>query len=246
MISKKKEFYDELMKYSNTDTTNNMEDDIKKQWKILIKKKGEENCICKHLIKHYAYVYNIKTGHILTIGTGCCKKYGLNETVNNILLIDFFDTEQGSLVLQNHFYDINLDIDFVKFLDNYICEKDFCNEENLEFNSRKLEVFKENLEELIYVYNFYFGEKYLRKINYIYEKFLDNSKNIIENVPTESVSYVDEIIHENLSIEKNCNMDSTLRKLRNITKGLREVRKDMDELNEKIREHRKKIELFII
>jgi hypothetical protein len=188
MVSKKEIFYQELMKYSDKDS------DITNQWTILMKKKGEQNCICGHTIKHFAYVYNIKTGHILIIGVGCCKKYGLNETVSNMLLIDFLgDTEAGSLLLKNGFFDLNRDFEFVQFLDNILNEIYKMNKENLAFYSRKIEVFKQNLEELIGFYNFYLGEKYLRKIDEIAEKIVVNES---ELVLTESIVNVDEVADE--------------------------------------------------
>jgi len=218
----------------------------------------------------------MRTGHILTIGVGCCKKYGLNKIVNNVLLIDFLtDTEEGSLILKNGFFDINCDIDFVKFLNMNIqnCKMD---KENLEFYNRKIEVFKENIEELNDTYNFYFGEKYLRKINEILENENsknensknensknENSKNEIpkneipknENpkneipkneIPKNEIPKNEIPKNEIPKNEKCYNMDSTIRRLRNITKAFREVRKDFEQLHEKIREHRNKIEFFSI
>jgi hypothetical protein len=184
-------FYEELIKYSDTD----IDTDIKNQWTILIKKKGENNCICGHIIKHYAYVYNIKTGHILIIGVGCCKKYGLNEMVSNMLLIDFLgDTDAGSLLLKNGLFDINRDIEFIQFLDNILNEICRMNKENLEFYSRKIEVFKQNLEELIGFYNFYLGEKYLRKIDEISES-IDTyaTESMIESVPEHAKQHLLEV-----------------------------------------------------
>ena len=256
MFSKKDIFFNELSKYSDTiDIINVLE-----QWTIIAKKKGEQNCICRHLIKHYAHVYNMRTGHILTIGVGCCKKYGISQSITNMLLIEFFsDTDVGSLILKNGFFDINCDIDFLQFLENKINENNNVDKENLEFHIRHLEVLKQNMEELVDNYHFYLGQSYIKKIEEFFgtlptesfddvvvepivEEFVEDVvEDVVEPMSKDAVE-VTEILIKNLEYCDN----STIRRLRNITKGVREIRRDIEELNEKLREHRKKIEFFSI
>jgi len=164
MFSKKKDetFYRELLKYSESD----LQEELHKEWKILFKHKGEKYCICGHTIHHYAHVYNILNGHIINIGVGCCKKYGLTNVATNLILLEFLsETEEGSLVLQNGLFDINRDLDFIKFINENINENWKIEKENMEFHIRKLEIWKKNLEELVDVYHFYCGSTIIEKIN---------------------------------------------------------------------------------
>lgn len=169
-MSLKEKFFNELKKYSTN------ENHFEKEWIQISKHKKESHCICGHTIHHYAYVYNIENGHILTIGVGCCKKYGINQSLNNIILLEFF-TDSGSLFFKNGFFDINRDIDFIQFLNNKIDRIQKLDKENLgyeiEFYLRETEVLKKNLEELIDNYNFYCGQNILLKTNSLLETLED-------------------------------------------------------------------------
>jgi len=169
-MNSKQHFFNELKKYSNN------ENQIEKEWIQISKHKKESPCICGHIIHHYAYVYNIENGHILTIGVGCCKKYGITQISNNILLLEFFE-ESGSLFYKNGFFDMNKDIDFIQFLNYKIERIQKLNKENLgediKFYLRQIETFKKNLEELIDFYHFYCGQNLLIKTNQLLETLED-------------------------------------------------------------------------
>lgn len=171
-MNSKQHFFNELKKYSNN------ENQIEKEWIQISKHKKESPCICGHVIHHYAYVYNIENGHILTIGVGCCKKYGITQFLNNNLLLEFF-TESGSLFYKNGFFDINRDIDFIKFLNNKLEGIQKIEKENLgediKFYLRQIEILKKNLEELIDKYHFYCGQNLLLKTNELLEILEDYS-----------------------------------------------------------------------
>ena len=59
-MNSKQHFFNELKKYSNNENL------FKNEWIQISKHKKESPCICGHIIHHYAYVYNIENGHILT------------------------------------------------------------------------------------------------------------------------------------------------------------------------------------
>ena len=200
-MSLKEKFFNELKKYSTT------ENHFEKEWIQITKHKKESHCICGHTIHHYAYVYNIVNGHILTIGVGCCKKYGINQYLNNIILLEFF-AESGSLFFKNGFFDINRDIDFIKFLNNKIDRIEKLDKENLgseiEFYLRETEVLKKNLEELIDKYNFYCGQSILLKTNGLLETLEDY--HVQYNVE-EQIELQDNISVENENICDDSNRD---------------------------------------
>jgi uncharacterized protein YjbI with pentapeptide repeats len=241
MFSKKEIFFQELSKYSTKEYLDSDQELITNEWVILMKKKGEENCICKHLIKHYAYVYNLRTGHILTIGVGCCKKYGLNQTVNNMFLIEFFSTDAGSLILKNGFFDINCDIDFIKFLDMNILNVCKSNKENLEFYTRIIEVLKENLEELNTIYNFYFVKKYFQKINENLKKEIlknENLENENENLENENLG------KENLEKEnlENENLEKEKENLEKEKENLEKEKENLEKEKENLEKEKENLE----
>ena len=203
----KQHFFNELKKYS---TNENL---FEKEWIQISKHKNEKHCICGHTIHHYAYVYNIENGHILTIGVGCCKKYGITQKSTNILLLEYFQ-ELGSLFFENGFFDINRDIDFIQYLNNKIDRIQKLDKENLgediKFYLREIEVIKQNLEELIDFYHFYCGKNILLKINVLLETLEDfDVQNDIEekiaSLPTtplekeDIIHIVSEIVNEVLN-----------------------------------------------
>jgi len=198
-MSLKEKFFNELKKYSTN------EKHFEKEWIQISKHKKESPCICGHTIHHYAYVYNIENGHILTIGVGCCKKYGITQTLNNIILLEFF-TELGSLFFKNGFFDINRDIDFIQFLNNKIDRIEKLDKENLgseiEFYLREIEVLKKNLEELIDNYNFYCGQNILLKTNSLLETLEDYyvQYNVEEQIESQSSTPVEK---ENICDDSN-------------------------------------------
>ena len=200
-MNSKQHFFNELKKYSSN------ENQFEKEWIQISKHKKESPCICGHIIHHYAYVYNIENGHILTIGVGCCKKYGITQISNNILLLEFFQ-ESGSLFYKNKFFDMNKDIDFIQFLNNKIERIQKLNKENLgadiKFYLREIEILKQNLEELIDFYHFYCGQNLLIKTNQLLETLQDfyvqhDVEEIIASqpsTPVEKEEYIRPIVND--------------------------------------------------
>jgi len=223
-MNSKQHFFNELKKYSNNENL------FKKEWIQISNHKKESPCICGHIIHHYAYVYNIENGHILTIGVGCCKKYGITQISNNILLLEFFE-ESGSLFYKNGMFDINRDIDFIQFLNNKIERIQKMDKENIgadiKFYLREIEVIKQNLEELIDFYHFYCGQNLLIKTNQLLETLQDfyvqhHVEEIIASQPSTPVDKSDntdviqdiDIVH-NVVNKLICNVE-TLSKENNV------------------------------
>jgi hypothetical protein len=54
----------------------------KQEWVKICNHTREDNdqlCICQHYIKHVTYLYNEKTHHVITVGTGCATKFKMRE-----------------------------------------------------------------------------------------------------------------------------------------------------------------------
>jgi len=67
-------------------------DSARKEWVILFKEHKICHCICGHTVKLCSTIYNRKTHNSYTVGTMCCKKYGIDVHCTNQLLISIFKT----------------------------------------------------------------------------------------------------------------------------------------------------------
>ena len=89
----------------------------KKEWKIFSKEHFNESqfCICKHLVHNITFLYNIHNRRVITIGTSCCKKYGLNLHLENGLL--------RTILLQNISMDLSAEGCLEGFVTDFIDDK---------------------------------------------------------------------------------------------------------------------------
>jgi hypothetical protein len=91
-IQVKHKFNENLLKLSQSS-------DIKiakTEWYEIYKETKENGmeyglCICQHKIKHIIYMFNKYTKKTISVGTGCCKKFKLQQNkLNNRILEDVF------------------------------------------------------------------------------------------------------------------------------------------------------------
>jgi hypothetical protein len=98
----------------------------KNEW-ISIYNTVEQNmhpCVCGHNVKHITYLFNEKNRNIVSVGTTCCKKYGLlGKHMKNEILIHVLREEISQHCFKNSGNLLTLEKDLGELLENYIYEK---------------------------------------------------------------------------------------------------------------------------
>lgn len=81
-------------------------------------------CVCGHNVKHITYLFNEKNENIVSVGTTCCKKYGLLEKhMKNELLIHVLREQISQHCFKSSGNLLSLENDLGELLDKYIYEK---------------------------------------------------------------------------------------------------------------------------
>jgi hypothetical protein len=81
-------------------------------------------CVCGHNVKNSTYLFNEKNQNIISVGTTCCKKYGLLEKhMKNELLIHVLREQISQHFFKNSGNFLSLEKDLGELLENYIYEK---------------------------------------------------------------------------------------------------------------------------
>lgn len=81
-------------------------------------------CICGHNVKHMTYLFNEYNQNIVSVGTTCCKKYGLLEKhMKNELLIHVLITQISQGLYKNSGNLLSLEKNIGELLENHIFER---------------------------------------------------------------------------------------------------------------------------
>lgn len=82
------------------------------------------SCVCGHKVKNITYLFNEKNQNIVSVGTTCCKKYGLLEKhMKNELLIHILREQISQHCFKHSGKILSLEKDLRELLENYINEK---------------------------------------------------------------------------------------------------------------------------
>ena len=82
------------------------------------------SCVCGHKVKNITYLFNEKNQNIVSVGTTCCKKYGLLEKhMKNELLIHILREQISQHCFKHSGKILSLEKDLGELLENYIYEK---------------------------------------------------------------------------------------------------------------------------
>ena len=127
-MSSKKVFNDNFMNFfQNSKISQNVNfEEGKHEWISIcnITETTMHPCVCGHNVKHITYLFNEKNKHIVSVGTTCCKKYGLLEKhMKNELLIHVLREQISQHCFKNSGNLLSLEKDLGELLDNYIYEK---------------------------------------------------------------------------------------------------------------------------
>jgi len=170
-------------------------------------------CICGHKVKHFTYLLNRLNKTVVSIGTSCCKKYGLSEKhLENELFIHILREQISRLSYKNVGNVIIFTKEVGKLLEEYISEK--CREIKHKYsreeyktdeNAYYFDIFiplkrmKCDILELIEGYGYDFTSYYDSVSEFLKEsEFVEKSNNFDYDSDNDSVSETNSEIIERL------------------------------------------------
>jgi hypothetical protein len=183
------------------------------------------HCICQHKLRHIYYMYNVVTQHIISVGSGCHKKFGLQETsVKSKTLKKVL-----SDALTNHEYEL---------IDNPFEYTVKIEKQLMDFITNKYENYKNKIEKLL-VYFSKEEDELVTKLKLLCEEV----ENLIEEY---KLVYLHEILEQIKMYLRNRDEENAKKSEYKRIKQLEELKeaKRVREKMERMREEELKMILF--